>query len=310
MASSSWMRSLLSPARSWFAAEPLKALSRCLRDYGWTFGGLLNTRDIELATSSSAKEISLSQEELNLKTEPLPLQEVEGIIGYNFYNRDLLEEAFTHASYRKKCLSYERLEYVGDSVLNLLVTKEQFSLYQNLSPGLLSPLRAANVDTEKLARVAVNHKLHMYLRHEEPMFNKQIQGFIRVLPQYPLHSNGLLDAPKVLADIVESTIGAVFIDSNSSIDTTWKVAKVLLQPIITPEMLQTHPVRKLYETCQKNGLRVRFVDLWSKQGIYKVFIDNRLRGRGNCRARKDIALNRAANDAYNEIVKNLGVKHE
>lgn len=54
----------------------------------------------------------------------------------------------------------------------------------------------------------------------------QIQAFINALPKYPLHSHGLIDAPKVLADIVESTIGAVFVDSNSSIDTTWKVCPV------------------------------------------------------------------------------------
>lgn len=51
----------------------------------------------------------------------------------------------------------------------------------------------------------------------------QIQTFIDVLPEHPLHSHGLIDAPKVLADVVESTLGAVFIDSDCSIDTTWKV---------------------------------------------------------------------------------------
>ena len=54
----------------------------------------------------------------------------------------------------------------------------------------------------------------------------QIQAFITALAQYPSHSHGLIDAPKVLVDVVESTIGAVFIDSNSSIDTTWKVCPV------------------------------------------------------------------------------------
>lgn len=47
------------------------------------------------------------------------------------------------------------------------------------------------------------------------------------IADYPLHSSGLVNAPKVLADIVESTIGAIFIDSNSSIDTTWKVLLLL-----------------------------------------------------------------------------------
>lgn len=51
----------------------------------------------------------------------------------------------------------------------------------------------------------------------------QIREFSEAILDYPLHSNGLVDAPKVLADIVESTIGAVFIDCNSSIDIVWKV---------------------------------------------------------------------------------------
>ncbi|GMP66761.1 hypothetical protein CsSME_00026980 [Camellia sinensis var. sinensis] len=310
--STSWMRSLLSPAQGWFGAQPIKALSRRLRDYGLTLGGLLKAKEVEeQAMNSSLKDTYILENVNNWRIESLPsLQEVEEVIGYNFNNQDLLEEAFTHVSYGEKCLSYERLEYVGDSVLNLLITKEQFNLYPNLPPGLLTPLRAANVDTEKLARVAVNRKFHKYLRHRLPVISKQIRDFISVLPQYPLHSNGLIDAPKILADIVESTIGAIFIDSNSSIDTTWKVAKGLLHPIITPEMLQTHPVRKLYETCQKNGLKIRLIDLWAKEGAYEVIVNNHVRGKGKCLAKKEIALNRAANEAYNEIVRKLGVKHD
>ncbi|KAK7860672.1 ribonuclease 3-like protein 2, partial [Quercus suber] len=69
--------------------------------------------------------------------------------------------------------SYERLEYVGDAVLNLLFTKEHYSLYPNLSPGPLTRLRAANVDTDKLARVAIRHGLHRYLRHKKPLLGEQ-----------------------------------------------------------------------------------------------------------------------------------------
>lgn len=41
--------------------------------------------------------------------------------------------------------------------------------------------------------------------------------------EYPLHSAGLIDPPKVLADIVESLVGAVYVDSQCSMDTTWQV---------------------------------------------------------------------------------------
>ncbi|KAF3443625.1 hypothetical protein FNV43_RR13315 [Rhamnella rubrinervis] len=51
----------------------------------------------------------------------------------------------------------------------------------------------------------------------------QITKFTQEITGFPLHSNGLIDVPKDLADIVESTIGAVFIDSNSCLDTVWKL---------------------------------------------------------------------------------------
>lgn len=102
------------------------------------------------------------------------LQAVEKTIGYSFNNKSLLYEAFTHSSYGKNCVPYERLEYVGDSVLNLLITVQQFSLYPDLPPGCLTPLRAANVDTEKLARVAVKHNFHKYLRHRRPILEKRV----------------------------------------------------------------------------------------------------------------------------------------
>lgn len=103
---------------------------------------------------------------------PADVAEVEEILGYEFRERRLLEEAFTDPSWPETAedggaFSYERLEYVGDSVLNLLVTREQFLAHPNLSPGALTRLRAANVDTEKLARVAVKLGLQRYLRHNK-----------------------------------------------------------------------------------------------------------------------------------------------
>ncbi|RDX73328.1 Ribonuclease 3-like protein 3, partial [Mucuna pruriens] len=164
-----------------------------------------------------------SKETKDLFPQPQSLNGVEAILKYEFKNKCLLEEAFTHASYpNEKCLSYERLEYVGDAVLNLLVTKEQFFEYPDLDSGRLTRLRAANVDTEKLARVCIRHGFHRFLRHRKPRLEQQIQEFTKAMAEYPLHSNGLIDVPKDLANIVESTIGAVFIDCGSSIDIVWE----------------------------------------------------------------------------------------
>ena len=234
-----------------------------------------------------------------LPTEPTSkapsLNEVEDIIRYKFKNKRLLEKAFTHSSFT--CgYSYERLEFVGDSVLGTLFARELYFLYPDLAPGKLTRLRAANVDTEKLARVALRHGLHRYLRHNKPYLAGQIQEFSRAVVEYPLHSNGLIDAPKDLADIVESTIGAVFMDCNS-IDVVWDVFKGLLEPIITPETIQIHPNTQLLEMCQKNRHSLKYVDSWEKDYSVECVIDGKIVGRGTYSLRKDVAISRAAKDA-------------
>ncbi|XP_044504199.1 ribonuclease 3-like protein 3 [Mangifera indica] len=235
------------------------------------------------------------------------LDQVEDIISYKFNNKGLLEEAFTHSSYCEK-LSYERLEYVGDSALNLLFTKEQYFMYPGLPPGSLTLLRSANVDTEKLARVAIKLGLHKFLRHKKPLLEEQVQEFSKAILNFPLHSNGLIDVPKDLADIIESTVGAVFIDSHCSIDTVWKVFKLLLEPFISLETLKKHPRTELNEVCQKHKMKLDFVDVWSMSKGIDVFVDDRLMGRGTCALKKDIAQNRAASDALNNIEKMLNEK--
>ncbi|XP_070030146.1 ribonuclease 3-like protein 3 [Nicotiana sylvestris] len=237
------------------------------------------------------------------------VEEVEEIIGYKFKNPNLLYQAFTHSSIQENCCeSYERLEYVGDSVLNLLIAKEHYFLHPDLPPGKLTRLRAANVDTEKLARVAVKYDFHKYLRHKKPLLKGQVEEFRDATLEYPLHSTGLIDPPKVLADIVESLIGAVYIDCNFSMDTTWQVTEGLLQPLITPANLETHPVTKFYEVCQKNGWRVELVDKWEETGEIDVFVDGKFVGKGKFSGKKLIALNRAAHNAYCQIVKNFSVE--
>ncbi|XP_074355674.1 ribonuclease 3-like protein 3 [Apium graveolens] len=150
-------------------------------------------------------------------------EKVEKIIEYSFRNKGLLEEAYTDHSYKGLKSSYERLEYIGDSILNCVMATQQFDMYPDLSPGELTQLRSANVCTEKLARVAARHGLYKFLRHDKPKLGAQIEEFVETAPNYPPSSVGLIDAPKTLANIVESTIGAVYLDSNKYNKTTSKV---------------------------------------------------------------------------------------
>lgn len=104
---------------------------------------------------------------------------VEAVLGYDFADKSLVELALTHSSfffpYRAGDTgTYERLEYLGDAVLTCLVSREVFRTYLTLPPGPLTRLRAANVDKEKLARVAVGRGLHRFLRHQARQLEGQV----------------------------------------------------------------------------------------------------------------------------------------
>lgn len=124
--------------------------------------------------------------------QPLEIESLEKILNYKFKDKNLLLKAFTDVSYveekcvEKRCDSNEVLELIGDSVLNLVITYEFVKLYPRESPGQLTKLRAVNVDTEKLARVAVKHKLYRYLRHKKPMLEEQVSYFLKTLVIYHL----------------------------------------------------------------------------------------------------------------------------
>lgn len=100
---------------------------------------------------------------------------LEDALKINFNDRGLLVEAITHASRPSSGVScYQRLEFVGDAVLDHLITKHLFFSYTNLPPGRLTDLRAAAVNNENFARVAVKHKLHVHLRHGSSALDRQV----------------------------------------------------------------------------------------------------------------------------------------
>ncbi|KAF8772180.1 hypothetical protein HU200_006020 [Digitaria exilis] len=106
---------------------------------------------------------------------------VEAVLGYEFADKYLVELALTHASFYfpyRTGDTYERLEYLGDAVLTCLVSREVFRTYRTLPPGPLTRPRAANVDKEKLARVAVGRGLHRFLRHKAPQLEGQVEVLI------------------------------------------------------------------------------------------------------------------------------------
>ncbi|XWS46323.1 hypothetical protein CRYUN_Cryun14cG0055500 [Craigia yunnanensis] len=206
---------------------------------------------------------------------------LEGALNIKFKNRALLIEAITHASRPSSGVScYQRLEFVGDAVLDHLITRHLFFTYTNLPPGRLTDLRAAAVNNENFARVAVKNQLHVHLRHGSSALEKQIRDFVTEVQDELLkpgfNSFGLGDckAPKVLGDIVESIAGAIFLDSGRDTSVVWRVFQPLLHPMVTPETLPMHPVRELQERCQQQAEGLEYKA--SRSGnlaTVEVFID-------------------------------------
>ncbi|MFM8339154.1 MAG: ribonuclease III family protein, partial [Fluviibacter sp.] len=90
------------------------------------------------------------------------LAELESVIQYRFTDRALLEQALTHRSYGRN--HYERLEFLGDSILNAVVAEALYQSFPDLPEGDLSRLRANLVCQEQLVSVAEELKLSRYLR--------------------------------------------------------------------------------------------------------------------------------------------------
>lgn len=164
----------------------------------------------------------------------------EALIGYNFNDRSYLLQAMTHASYSPNRLTdcYQRLEFLGDAVLDYLITRHLYEDPRLHSPGALTDLRSALVNNTIFASLAVRHSFHKYFRHLSPGLNDVIDRFVRIQ-----HENGHsiseefylisedecdqaedVEVPKALGDVFESVAGAIFLDSNMSLDTVWRVS--------------------------------------------------------------------------------------
>ncbi|OIW14956.1 hypothetical protein TanjilG_30675 [Lupinus angustifolius] len=174
-------------------------------------------------------------------------------IGYEFSIKGLLLEAMTHVSGKEVGIDccYERLEFLGDSVLDLLITRHLYQSHTDIDPGELTDLRSASVSNENFAQVAIRRNLHLHLLHGSELLRSQIADYVKVISESEDNTRSFqgIRAPKPLGDLVESIAGAMLIDTKLNIDQVWKVFNPLLSPIVTPDKLELPPWRELNELC-------------------------------------------------------------
>ncbi len=132
-------------------------------------------------------------------------EELEASLSVTFQNISLLKQAFTHASYRNEhrklsMQDNERLEFLGDAVLELIVSEYLFRLYPSLLEGELTRMRAAIVCEPSLVIFAKRLNFNKYIR----------------LGRGEERSGGR-SRPALLADVFEAFIGALFLDQGLTV---------------------------------------------------------------------------------------------
>ena len=161
------------------------------------------------------------------------IKDLEAALGYKFQNITLLQNALTHSSYANErwhnsLLSNERLEFLGDSILGMVVAGYLFENFPDRPEGELTRMRADMVCETSLAAIAARLDLgkHLLLGHGEERFGGRTRA-------------------SILADAVESVIAASFLDGGM------KAAA----DIITRFVLCDVPVSKLHNTDYKTALQ-------------------------------------------------------
>lgn len=143
-----------------------------------------------------------------MKVTPMILSIVEDSIRYKFKNTSLLVEALTHKSFcileYKSIPHNERLEFLGDAILGLVMAEQLMSLFPKDHEGMLSKKRASLINQETLAEKATKMKLSEFL----------ILG-----PGEKAQGSHL--KPRILASAFEAVIGAIYLDSNFDTIKNW-----------------------------------------------------------------------------------------
>lgn len=224
------------------------------------------------------------------------LEEFEKIIEVNFHDKELLNKALTHSSYaNENGLKYndhnERLEFLGDSVLGLIVSEYIFKKYKDRHEGKLSRIRASVVCEASLAELARKIKLEKYLRIGK---GEELTGG--------------RNKDSLLADATEAVIAAIYLDQgyNKAKDFVLKNLKHKIENVAKRREYIDFKSR-LQEYVQRNLLstiKYEVVNQWGpdhdKTFEIEVYLDNIKYGLGIGKSKKE-AEQMAAKNALTKL---------
>lgn len=214
---------------------------------------------------------------------------LEKRIGYTFKKKSLLEEALTHKSFAheqpKDTKAFnERMEFLGDSVLGLVVSEYLFSTYPEYSESDLSKIKSYIVQEATLAETAKRLNIGAFLRLGK---GEELTGGRK--------------KPSLLADALEAILGAIYIDGGlkRAKEVIIKNLKDRINEVVTKDIIFDFKTRFQEITQARYGVLPRYV-VHKEEGPehrkvfeVKVFIRNKLYGSGRGKSKK-IAAQKAA----------------
>ena len=217
-------------------------------------------------------------------------------LGYDFKRAALLRQAVTHSSFVNEHAlsadeSNERLEFLGDAVLELCISDFLYHKYSNLAEGELTQRRASLVCESTLADIARSLKLGSYL----------------LLGQGEVQQKGR-EKDSILSDALESIFGAIFLDGG--LDAVRNVILGLFTPIVDKVVKQAQNSKTaLQELLQKNSNETATYAIISESGpahlkhfVAEVSHKGRVLGKGEGNSKKQAEQNAAA-EALKILVK-------
>jgi len=226
--------------------------------------------------------------------------ELEKILGHSFNDKSLLKHALLHRSYGNenkeyKKLSNERLELLGDAVLDLVVTEYLYKNFRDSSEGDLAKLKSMVISEPILAKISRKLKLGDYLFLSK---GEEITGG--------------RDRSSILGDLFEAVLGAIYLDSNIEVARKYALSHLVyeIEHIYENEDLIDFKTA-LQEFCQRKYKDVPKYKIMNEEGpdhakLFRVdvFMNGEIVGSGEGKNKKT-AEQRAAKDACDS----LGIKY-
>ena len=209
------------------------------------------------------------------------IKNIENILGIEFNNKGVLITALTHSSYANqfKDVKYnERLEFLGDSVLQLSITQYLFNNYKDKSEGELTKIRSLIVCENSLYEVAKKLNLGVFIRMSKGE-----------------ESTGGRERTSIQADCLEAIIAAIYLDKGLDVanDFIFKYFAEIIEKAIKHEIILDFKT-KLQEILQKNGeVEIRYeLDKYEgpphrRKFFTTVIIDNKVMGNGYGYSKKE-----------------------